>query len=110
MARLRLPALFASAASLTCGAGVLGAQGRVHTISQSDARQAQQQHPQVTAEFGGAMTGPVASYVQEIGRRVGVHAGVSGGANAFTFTTLNSPVMNAFAITFGDRWPVTDTY
>ena len=71
-------------------------------ITQSDATQAAQQHPQIIQEFGGAEGGARGAYVATVGRRIAGASGVPGGANgAFTITTLNSPVMNAFAVPGG---------
>ncbi len=71
-------------------------------ISQSAASQAAQQHPQLVAEFGGAEGGARGAYVVSVGRRIAAASGVPGGGNgAFTITTLNSPVVNAFAVPGG---------
>ncbi len=56
---------------------------------------AAQQHPQIVAQFGGAVEGPVAAYVSGIGERVATAAGVPGQC---TFTVINSDVVNAFAV------------
>ncbi|HWH17016.1 MAG TPA: M48 family metalloprotease [Allosphingosinicella sp.] len=71
------------------------------TIGGATAGQAQsaaQQHPQIVAEFGGTVDQHRASYVAGVGNRVAAHAGSRG---AYTFTALNSPVMNAFAVPGG---------
>lgn len=57
--------------------------------------QAAQQHPQIVAQFGGAVEGPLASYVSTIGERTATAAGVPGQC---TFTVINSDVVNAFAV------------
>lgn len=101
---MKLKALIAASASLAvvaCAAGGLTEQGGTRAISQSAATEAARQHPQVLAEFGGAETGPWASYVSGVGRRVAAQSGVQGGASGWTVTTLNSPVMNAFAVPGG---------
>ncbi len=51
--------------------------------------------PSCIEEFGGAETGPRASYVDSVGRRVAAYSGVAAGA--YRFTVLNSAVENAFA-------------
>ncbi len=56
--------------------------------------QASQQHPQIVAQFGGAVEGPIATYVSGIGERIATAAGVPGQC---TFTVINSDVVNAFA-------------
>ena len=57
--------------------------------------QASQQHPQIVAQFGGAVEGPLANYVSAISERTAVAAGVPGQC---TFTLINSDVVNAFAV------------
>ena len=58
-------------------------------------QEAQQDHPKLLEEFGGADTGPRASYVDGVGRRVASFSGVAPGV--YRFTVLNSAVENAFA-------------
>lgn len=58
-------------------------------------QEAQQDHPKLLEEFGGAETGPRAAYVDSVGRRVSNYSGVLPGA--YRFTVLNSAVENAFA-------------
>ncbi|QAY78873.1 M48 family metalloprotease [Sphingosinicella sp. BN140058] len=76
-------------------------QGRTRSISQSSAAQAAQQHPQIVAEFGGEDTSARSAYVRSVGSRVTAQSNITGGGNAFRITTLNSPVMNAFAVPGG---------
>jgi predicted Zn-dependent protease len=90
-----------SVAALCIPMGAAAQQSRPRTLSQSTVAQAAQQHPQILAEFGGEETGARGAYIQSVGRKVTAHANVSGGANAFRITTLNSPVMNAFAVPGG---------
>ncbi|WP_379550026.1 M48 family metalloprotease [Qipengyuania sp. DGS5-3] len=70
-------------------------------ITQSEAQQGAQFHPQLVAEFGGAMTGPQAQYVEQIGKNVAVHSGLGNARQSFTVTLLNSSVNNAFAVPGG---------
>lgn len=56
---------------------------------------AAQQHPQIVAQFGGAVEGPLAAYVSRIGERTATAAGVPGQC---TFTVINTDVVNAFAV------------
>ena len=94
--------LSVSLAAAGCASGGVVEQGGTRTIAQNAAQQAAQQHPQVVAEFGGAQTGRLAEYLISVGRRVAAQSGIQGGgAGAYTFTTLNSPVMNAFAVPGG---------
>lgn len=71
------------------------------TLSQADeVRLGTQEHPKVLAEFGGAYGGQEADdYVAQIGRRL-VQVSELPEQN-FTFTLLNSPVVNAFALPGG---------
>ena len=97
-----LIALSASVAAIGCAGGGLTGQGPNRAISQSAAQTAAQQHPAVVAEFGGAESGARGAYVTTVGRKVAAQTGIQGaGAGAYTITTLNSPVMNAFAVPGG---------
>ena len=96
--------LFALAASvLAIGAATAGAAQSTKTraISQGSASQAAQQHPQIVQEFGGEEGGARGAYVRQVGAKVSARTNIQGGANAFRITTLNSPVMNAFAVPGG---------
>ena len=70
-------------------------------ISQSEAQVGAEAHPQLLAEFGGAMTGPQAQYVQQVGQNIAVQSGLGNAREAFTVSMLNSPVNNAFAVPGG---------
>ncbi|QPQ55959.1 M48 family metalloprotease [Allosphingosinicella flava] len=97
-----LAVLSASLLAVGCATGGLVGEGPNRQISQSAAQTAAQQHPQIIEEFGGAETSARSSYVTSVGRRVAAQSGVRGaGAGAYTFTTLNSPVLNAFAVPGG---------
>lgn len=71
------------------------------SISQAEARQGAEAHPQLLQEFGGAMTGPHAQYVEQVGKNIAVQSGLSGARDAFTVSLLNSSVNNAFAVPGG---------
>lgn len=59
-----------------------------------------EEHPKVIAQFGGVYDDPkVGGYVAEIGGRLASHAELPD--TPFTFTVLNSPVVNAFALPGG---------
>lgn len=77
-----------------------GAQA-VQSISAKDKAEGAQAHPQLVAEFGGAMSGTQAAYVEQVGKRIAVQSGLSNASGDFTVTLLNSPVNNAFAIPGG---------
>ncbi|MGY6552350.1 MAG: M48 family metalloprotease [Erythrobacter sp.] len=70
-------------------------------ITQQEAQMGAQYHPQFMAEFGGAMTGPQAQYVEQVGKKIAVQSGLGNAESAFTVTLLNSPVHNAFAVPGG---------
>lgn len=70
-------------------------------ITQTEAQQGAEAHPQLLAEFGGAMSGPQADYVASVGRNIAFQSGLGGSQNAYTVTLLNSSVNNAFAIPGG---------
>jgi predicted Zn-dependent protease len=94
-----LMALTASVAAL--GLAAEAPAQRASAISQRDASQAAQQHPELVQQFGGAESGARAAYVAGVGRKIAAQSGVPNGAGAFTVTTLNSPVVNAFAVPGG---------
>jgi predicted Zn-dependent protease len=77
------------------------AQAGTTAISASDKRQGAEAHPQLLQEFGGAMTGSQAAYVEKIGKDIAVQSGLSNARGDFTVSLLNSPVNNAFAIPGG---------
>ena len=76
-------------------------QQRTRSISQSTQAEAAQQHPAILQQFGGEEGGARAAYVRSVGSRITAQTNIAGGANAFRITTLNSPVMNAFAVPGG---------
>ena len=70
-------------------------------ITQSEAQIGAEAHPQLLQQFGGAMTGPQAQYVEQVGKSIAVHSGLGNARESFTVSMLNSPVNNAFAIPGG---------
>ncbi|MBS0483557.1 MAG: M48 family metalloprotease [Proteobacteria bacterium] len=82
-------------------AGSAQTAGTVQAISAADRQEGAKAHPQLVAEFGGAVTGPQASYVETVGKNIAVQSGLSNARGDFTVTLLNSPVNNAFAIPGG---------
>jgi predicted Zn-dependent protease len=70
-------------------------------ISASDKQTGAKAHPELLAEFGGAMTGSQAAYVEQVGKNIAIHSGLSNARDDFTVTLLNSSVNNAFAIPGG---------
>ncbi|MFC6622188.1 M48 family metalloprotease [Novosphingobium panipatense] len=102
---LRTTAALGTLTFLVTGPVPLGAQSsrapKVYAISAADKSQGAQAHPELLAEFGGALTGSQANYVSQVGKRIAVQSGLSNAAGDFTVTLLNSPVNNAFAIPGG---------
>ena len=70
-------------------------------ITESEAAQGAEYHPQLLAEFGGAMTGSQAAYVESVGKNIAVQSGLGNAQDSFTVSLLNSSVNNAFAIPGG---------
>lgn len=96
----------------TCGAALLfglapmaehpaSAQTGRTAISASDKAEGAKAHPELLAEFGGAVSGPQASYVEQVGRGIAIQSGLGNAQQDFTVTLLDSPVNNAFAIPGG---------
>jgi predicted Zn-dependent protease len=105
---LALPLL--TALSLTSlGCATAPADGRstdslpatVQSISQEDRQEGAKAHPELVAEFGGAMPGRHGTYVETVGKNIAVQSGLSNARDDFTVTLLNSPINNAFAIPGG---------
>lgn len=91
------------AVALTACAGA-SAQSRTAStpqITQAEAQQGAQANTQILQEFGGAMTGPQAQYVESIGKNIAVQSGQGNARDSFNVALLNSPVNNAFAIPGG---------
>lgn len=104
MLRLK-PLALASAATLSMALGSCTSMGNIPSpstpITQSEAQMGAEAHPQLLAEFGGAMTGPQAQYVEQVGKNIAVQSGLGNAQSDFTVTLLNSSVNNAFAIPGG---------
>ncbi|MBA4766032.1 MAG: M48 family metalloprotease [Porphyrobacter sp.] len=104
MARLARKALSFSVAAVAL-AGCVGAGAKIPSastpITQAEAKQGAEYHPQLLAEFGGAMSGTHAAYVEQVGKNIAVQSGLGNARESFTVSLLNSPVNNAFAIPGG---------
>ena len=105
MARLTRSILALGAASLAFG-GCAGATAQKipsasTPITPAEAQQGAEYHPQFLAEFGGAMSGPQAAYVEQVGKNIAVQSGLGNARESFTVSLLNSPVHNAFAVPGG---------
>lgn len=70
-------------------------------ITQTEAQQGAEANPQILAEFGGAMSGPQAQYVEQVGKNIAVQSGLGNARESFQVALLNSSVNNAFAIPGG---------
>lgn len=70
-------------------------------ITQAEAQQGAEFHPQLLAEFGGAMSGSQATYVAQVGKNIAVQSGLGNARESFTVSLLNSSVNNAFAVPGG---------
>lgn len=70
-------------------------------ITPTEAKQGAEFHPQLLNEFGGAMTGSHALYVEQVGKNIAVQSGLGNARESFTVSLLNSPVNNAFAVPGG---------
>ena len=70
-------------------------------ITQSEAQMGAEANPQILAEFGGAMSGSQAQYVEQVGKTIAVQSGLGGARDSFNVALLNSSVNNAFAIPGG---------
>lgn len=64
-------------------------------VKPADQARAAQQHPQIIAQFGGAIEGPLGAYVAAVGEKTARAADLAGKCK---FTVLNSDVVNAFAV------------
>ena len=72
----------------------------VATRSVAEQRQGDQSHTRIVAQYGGAYTqGRAAAYVRDIGMRLAAKTEQPQGP--WTFTVLDSPVVNAFALPGG---------
>jgi len=91
--------LMLTAAAAAIAPGVVTAQSTSRGLPVRYVQEAQRDHAQLVAEFGGAETGQRAAYVDQVGRRMATFSGVD--PRAFRFTTLNSAVENAFAVPGG---------
>jgi predicted Zn-dependent protease len=74
---------------------------RLRYLNPQDVAEAQRENAKLIQVLGGAETGPRATYVQAVGRRVGNQSGITNSGQALHFTTLNSAVENAFSVPGG---------
>jgi predicted Zn-dependent protease len=98
---MRNSILLLAATAVALSPAALPAQSSARFLDQREVAEAQRQHAELVAEFGGAETGPRGAYVESVGRRVAAYSGIANPGAAFHFTTLNSAVENAFAVPGG---------
>ena len=67
-------------------------------ISARDKQIGSQQHPEILKQFGGPYAGPGVALVDRVGKAVAVQSGLAKTGKECTVTTLNSHVVNAFAV------------
>ena len=91
----------AGVAAFALAAVPASAQRAGSAITQAEAQQGAQYHEQFLEEFGGAMTGSQAAYVEQVGKNIAVQSGLANSQSAFNVTLLNSSVDNAFAVPGG---------
>ncbi|MCP5392241.1 MAG: M48 family metalloprotease, partial [Sphingomonadaceae bacterium] len=103
MAHFRSFALAGVAASSLALVGCMGGEipSASSPITQSEAQQGAEYHPELLKEFGGTYDGPQAAYIQSVGKNIAVQSGLGNAREDFTVSVLNSPVNNAFAIPGG---------
>ncbi|WP_240623835.1 M48 family metalloprotease [Tsuneonella suprasediminis] len=70
-------------------------------ITQSEAQQGAEANKEIIQQFGAAMSGSQAQYVEGVGQRIAVQSGLATSPSAFKVAMLNSSVNNAFAIPGG---------
>lgn len=98
----RMLGLSAGVLALAACAGMGGSIPSASTpITTTEAKQGAEYHPQLLAQFGGAMRGTQADYVEQVTKNVAVQSGLGGARESFTVSLLNSPVHNAFAVPGG---------
>lgn len=88
-------------AAATAIAPAAAQQQQFRYLDPQDVAEARQEHAALVQELGGAETGPRATYVEAVGRRVGAHSGIADPNQALHFTLLNSAVENAFSVPGG---------
>src|SRR5690606_35733665 len=101
-ARLALSGLTAcTLASCTSVGQPASAQSAGAPISAAEAQQGSQYHQQFLNEFGGAMTGAQATYVEQVGKNIAVQSGLAKSQAAVSVPLLTSSVDNASAVPGG---------
>jgi predicted Zn-dependent protease len=86
--------LLAASAAVTAFA-LLPVSAHAQVVKPAEQAKAAREHPQIVAQFGGAIEGPLGAYVSAIGEKTARSADLAGKCR---FTVLNSDVVNAFAV------------
>lgn len=98
-----LAAAFMAVTLVACAAPGGPSSGAPQTVAQrssSDQRAGDENHPKIMAQFGGEVQDrELRAYVDRIGRRLATHTEQPDAR--WTFTVLDSPVVNAFALPGG---------
>jgi predicted Zn-dependent protease len=98
---LLMTSIAAVTLSASAGANAQTRSTQTPQITQAEAQQGAQANAQILQEFGGAMTGPQAQYVESVGKTIAVQSGLGNARDSFKVALLNSAVNNAFAIPGG---------
>ncbi len=99
--RFLVSSLALTLAAPTAGMAQSAPASQVTPITPAERRQGAAATADISAQFGGAFTGPQAQYVERVGRRIAVESGLASNPGDFDVTLLNSAVDNAFAIPGG---------
>lgn len=92
----------AASLALTACASIPGANVAPGSpITEQERQLGAENHQAFVSEFGGAMTGPYATYVGQVGSNIAVQSGLAARPDDFEVTLLNSSVNNAFAVPGG---------
>ena len=94
---MRKSLLLFGAATLICAPAL----AQLRSLRPADVAEASKQNQAIIAEYGGAESGARAAYVGAVGRKVAAQSGTLDPGQAYHFTTLNSPVENAFSVAGG---------
>ncbi len=85
-----------AATTAGCAPALASEQG-LTGLSARDRQIGAESHDPIVQEFGGAISGPLASYVRQVGLKVAMASVPGSRAEDWTVTLLNSPVPNAMA-------------
>lgn len=98
---MRKALLSLSVAVLALAGTAVSAQYATRTLDPRLVAEAQRENAQLVEQYGGAESGPRATYVGSVGQKVASFSGVANPAAAYHFTLLDSAVENAFSVPGG---------